>query len=1496
MQLAGATVPSVLRNIRLDAFVAGKNLSGETFSNQPNQTATLLWDRHDVYGRRVQGGTTASIKLSWNFPMRLVRTGRFGYNGNGQIIDVAPRSIGGADFVQEFSVPIQRWDAGLQSDLGGWTLDVHHGYDLALRTLHRGDGSSKSVEATMPRVTSWLGATDVAVTPDGRLWYTTDGWPPRLWRVESNGAHTLVSNLGSSNNIPSLAAGPDGSVYASVPCAVWRFPPTGGIEHVLGNGCGYSVPGARGVDSPISVLNRWGVPMAVDHEGTLYYLEGGHYGRVLRALGTDGLVRHVWGTGGWGQAADGALAATAPLPQANGDVAVLPDGTVVVSSDTCQSGDGGRCSMRKVTRDGRVYRFAGREGLSWGLSPWSGEGQLATDVEIGAREITAAADGSILFGQKAHGWCGLWEVDPAGRLQRRAGTGSCQGSWDATRDLAPALLVNVGSGNRFTGGLGPAAAAPDGTVYFSRGDNHILKLSPGLPGVPGIAATDSVVPDGSEAHIFTPTGKHMRTQSLLTGATLRSFGYTTDGKLASITDGDGNTTTIERDGEGRPTAIVGPYGHRTVLATDANRYLSRVENPAGERHEFVYQADGLMTQMRTPRDHLYQFAYNASGRLIRDDDPAGGFQTLDRTGTGADTTVTRTTALGRQTAYRLTHSSAAKRSEATAPDGTRSTGEDTTSGAITKTSAAGVVTTSQDTKDPRFGAQGTMLGAESVRTPGGLVQTTSYGRTVSLSGGNPLALVSQTDTRTTNGLTTTTTYTASTRTRTTTSAAGRQTTTTLDAQGRQRRIAIPGLFAVDFAYDARGRLLSVTQGDRAWSMTYDSAGRVETVTDPLERVTRFAYDATDRVILETRPDGRQVSYGYDASGNLISLAPPGRAAHEFDYTPLDLESSYDPPPLMSGPTPTTQSYSPDRELLEILRPDATVVTSAYHPTTGQLVRVTAARGATSYTYHPTSGLLTGILTPEGNALAFSYDGALQTGTTWSGEISGSVGRVYDAFFRPSSTTVNGGSSTALGYDADGLLVTEGALTLTRNIQNGLVTGSTIGVITHTLTYSGFGEVSGCSAQSSGGTALYAINYTRDGLGRIATQTEAFPGDSHLLEYAYDLAGRLTDITRDGLLVGHYEYDPNGNRTLAVAGGATTTATFDAQDRIVTMGSKTYVHSLNGDLESKTDSVTGEVTRYQYDAFGNLLQVDLSDGRVIEYIVDGLNRRIGKKVDGVLVKGWLWESQLRIAAELDGSGAVVTRFVNALKPNVAEYFVRAGVNYRILTDHLGSPRLVVRADTGEVVQRMNWDEWGRLLSVTGDPDLHPYGAFGGHVDRDTGLIRFGARDYDAETGRWTTKDPIRFAGGLTSLYDYVGGDPVNRTDARGTDPISIGEWGAWQDAQDRDPNPPSERSCQHYEDRCSSTGFRYYCDFGRTFCSHYGEDSYNNCVRSCLIDADARQCSGVSSDEEAAECAYQPHRDCYAACLDITSAPAARAILNYIDAVIVCRLRFGGTPF
>lgn len=159
-----------------------------------------------------------------------------------------------------------------------------------------------------------------------------------------------------------------------------------------------------------------------------------------------------------------------------------------------------------------------------------------------------------------------------------------------------------------------------------------------------------------------------------------------------------------------------------------------------------------------------------------------------------------------------------------------------------------------------------------------------------------------------------------------------------------------------------------------------------------------------------------------------------------------------------------------------------------------------------------------------------------------------------------------------------------------------------------------------------------------------------------------------------------------------------------------------------------------------------------------------NRRIGKKVNGALVQGFLYQDELNPVAELAGSGNVESRFVYGTMSNVPDYIIKGGATYRIITDHLGSPRVIINVAIGEIAQRMDYDEFGNVTLDT-NPGFQPFGFAGGLYDKDTGLVRFGARDYDAETGRWTCKDPIKFNGG-TNFYSYVKNDPINWTDIFG----------------------------------------------------------------------------------------------------------------------------------
>jgi len=118
-----------------------------------------------------------------------------------------------------------------------------------------------------------------------------------------------------------------------------------------------------------------------------------------------------------------------------------------------------------------------------------------------------------------------------------------------------------------------------------------------------------------------------------------------------------------------------------------------------------------------------------------------------------------------------------------------------------------------------------------------------------------------------------------------------------------------------------------------------------------------------------------------------------------------------------------------------------------------------------------------------------------------------------------------------------------------------------------------------------------------------------------------------------------------------------------------------------------------------------------------------------------------------------------------------YLLKGGNVYRVIADHLGSVRLVINVTDGSIAQRLDYDAWGRVLTDS-NPGFQPFGFAGGIYDRDTGLVRFGARDYDPETGRWTNKDPIGFGGKLPNLFSYSGSDPINYLDRDGKNIIGV----------------------------------------------------------------------------------------------------------------------------
>jgi RHS repeat-associated protein len=106
-----------------------------------------------------------------------------------------------------------------------------------------------------------------------------------------------------------------------------------------------------------------------------------------------------------------------------------------------------------------------------------------------------------------------------------------------------------------------------------------------------------------------------------------------------------------------------------------------------------------------------------------------------------------------------------------------------------------------------------------------------------------------------------------------------------------------------------------------------------------------------------------------------------------------------------------------------------------------------------------------------------------------------------------------------------------------------------------------------------------------------------------------------------------------------------------------------------------------------------------------------------------------------------------------------------VTFRIGCDQVGTVKALIDPD-GTVVKRLEYDSFGLPLLDTCPYFFFPLGFAGGLVDRHTGLVRFGFRDYDPHTGRFTAPDPLGDTGGDHDLYDYCVDDPVSAYDPTG----------------------------------------------------------------------------------------------------------------------------------
>ena len=290
-----------------------------------------------------------------------------------------------------------------------------------------------------------------------------------------------------------------------------------------------------------------------------------------------------------------------------------------------------------------------------------------------------------------------------------------------------------------------------------------------------------------------------------------------------------------------------------------------------------------------------------------------------------------------------------------------------------------------------------------------------------------------------------------------------------------------------------------------------------------------------------------------------------------------------------------------------------------------------------------------------------------------------------------------------------------------------------------------------------------LTTARDGDGRIVEKLLNLGTIYHHVQYDYDEGGRLSRVFNEGNVIESYEYGKFGERLFAdTVSFGERQYIYDKSLKLIQAGEVKYYYDAKGRLVLKQDN--GQITKYSYLPNGALHKAQLPDGRIIEYHFDSEGMRIAKSVNGTVAEKYLWKDFTTLEAVADGAARNVKVFAYDDEGDPVAMIYNDKMYY-FASDQVGSIYMVADGN-GNKVEQIICDSFGNLIVDTDGTIDIPLGFAAGLLDKDTGLVHFGYREYDPEIGRFTTPDPIGLAGGDVDVYGYCWDDPNNFVDRDG----------------------------------------------------------------------------------------------------------------------------------
>lgn len=1366
--------PASVKQIDLSINIAGR-LHEKSFEANASGSYRYLWDGRDAFGRALIGRQSASVKVGYRYDGVYQDPGAAGR----AFSRPAGTPITGNRSREEVTLWSQ-WTGQMGNflntvyGLGGWSLDVLHTYDPQAGRLYFGGGREESIEAETPIIETIAGS-------------------PLSSRIGGDGGPAKDATFHS----PRIsAANPDNSFYIADGFSYVRFiDAQGGIRRVAGNGKTYSGDNAPGNDGPaLDAPLAHVAAVAPDGSGGFFIVDSS--GHCVRRVDAAGIIRAFAGRG-FGFAGDGGPATEAKL---NGPtaIAVAPDGSAYIS-DTANH------VIRQVTADGFIHTIAGKPRQPG----YDGDGGPAAEAKLNSpTHLAIGPDGSIYFSDtKNH--C-VRRMGPNGAIATVAGTGQAGEGGDfgpatqaqldepwglaftddgelliADRNNARIRIVDrdgrisvfAGSGKHGHEGDGGSCLkanllAPTTVCVLSGGDALIGDIGGALirkvsSKLQSLDESELLIrPKGAqEAYVFNNSGRHLRTVNPLTKATLLSFEYAPNGFLQSVSDGSGQRVLATlRDGQSRFLGFQDARGRALSATLDAEGWLASFPTPGGGERRFVYQSGGLLTGDAHPTRGSSRYRYDNEGLLAKATSPEGYQRGLQRavSPNGGNSVIlthgeARTSSYenwkdeqGRQRMLAF-HGCGLPHETIVDADGTRRVHE-----------PSGMKQVFEYAPDPILGMKEPYVRRAVSNTPGGLRRVVD--RALAKRPGSTRGEYEWMELRATEG--------------------DLAVVQTHDRARRLSEVSLPGAPSfVQVRFDAEGRTESVKiQGQPELQIQHDERGRRVALLSGQEPISRMEYDAQDRLVAQLSANGRRQSYSYSENNDRVTMADQlGKIAEvafddelryqalvsplggrfKIEYDSQDRLARYAFPQAGSESSEVRMERGADGLLARIVY-GAKLAVEMERDAAGNVVRQRHPGGASvDFEYDGLCRRLSRARGSNGVDLSYRYDGALLVEQAWDGPVRGRVATEFDNSFRPIRWRISEEVSWNIEYKS-GNLAQAGDLKLAYNAQAQRLETKTLRKLAQKLRYDAEGNLSSIET-SCGGALLCRQDFDRQRGLLVRERESGVEGLDRVFEY--DLRNRLVAVREGAQESFSCSYDANGNRTSLSRNGAKIEARCNAQDQLVAFGEWALAYDAKGDLQTKRRASDGATLSLKYGYQHQLTEATLPDGRRVEYLIDGSSRRVGKRVDGKLAFGLLYQDSLRPIAELDENGALKSAFVYASGTACPDFMLRGGRSYFFVKNAQGSPILIVDADSGEIAQRLRYDALGRVVEDT-SPGFQPFGFAGGIYDSDTGLVRFGFRDYDPETGVWTGRDPMLHMGGSLNFYAYCDGDPVNRTDFSG----------------------------------------------------------------------------------------------------------------------------------